>query len=336
MKRITVLSIVLFMSSLIAGCSDDDGPSDPVETVIEPICETGAHTRQDAHTPVSNVSDWGQPVRLGDPVNTPCPQDAIEIDIETGYLYIMYTEDILEEMSADRMLARENNTYRLKIVELPDSFGEPEYFDLQFETAGSFDGELSFDHPNDRVFFHSNRPENYGYNIPSPMDDFLDLYVANLSNGEPTGLSHLSQPPNSIYADGEHAIHPNGTDLYFASLRPDGLGKADIWVSSLSESGWTEPVNLGSPTNSIGEDKQPTFTADGDTMYFVSDRNLLIGSAIYRSTLDGDSWTIPELVISGISGEPSVTPDGRYLYFVHVLTDADGVFDADVWYSERQ
>ena len=34
-------------------------------------------------------------------------------------------------------------------------------------------------------------------------------------------------------------------------------------------------------------------------------------------------------------GEPSLTADGRTLYFVHVLTDAVGPFDADVWLSER-
>jgi len=28
--------------------------------------------------------------------------------------------------------------------------------------------------------------------------------------------------------------------------------------------------------------------------------------------------------------------DGRFLYFVHVLTDTQGVFDADVWYVERR
>ena len=32
-------------------------------------------------------------------------------------------------------------------------------------------------------------------------------------------------------------------------------------------------------------------------------------------------------------GEPSLTAGGRSLYFVHVLTDAVGPFDADVWLS---
>ena len=70
-------------------------------------------------------------------------------------------------------------------------------------------------------------------------------------------------------------------------------------------------------------------------MYFVSNRNLFIGSAIYRSNRLGDVWSEPELVIKGIVGEPSLTADGNYLYFVHVLTDIAGPFDADIWYCER-
>jgi Tol biopolymer transport system component len=37
----------------------------------------------------------------------------------------------------------------------------------------------------------------------------------------------------------------------------------------------------------------------------------------------------------GIVGEPSLTADGHRLYFVHVLTDSAGIFDADVWVASR-
>ena len=51
----TLLSIAL--SLVLITCSKDN-PGQPEQTV---------------------VCDWGQPSRLGDPINTPCPQDAIEI-----------------------------------------------------------------------------------------------------------------------------------------------------------------------------------------------------------------------------------------------------------------
>jgi Tol biopolymer transport system component len=84
-----------------------------------------------------------------------------------------------------------------------------------------------------------------------------------------------------------------------------------------------------------GSELQPTFTSDGSTMYFASDRDASAGMAIYRSSRSGDVWSQPQLVMKGIAGEPSLTADGNYLYFVHVLSDAEGVFDADVWVSER-
>jgi len=98
---------------------------------------------------------------------------------------------------------------------------------------------------------------------------------------------------------------------------------------------WSEPLNLGVPVNSPADDLQPAFTAAGDTVYFASSRDPQAGVAIYRSARLGASWSDPELVISGLAGEPSLTADGQYLYFVHVLSDAAGLFDADVWYCER-
>lgn len=325
---------LLFLA--LCGCGEKDSTLPPQEEPVVPVCEHGPAAPQDDRTPESNVTDWGVPVRLGSPVNTPCPQDAIEIDTETGYLYVLYTGDILENMTPAEMLAARNNTFRLKIVALPDQFGEPEYFDLTLGAAGSLDGEPSFDHAAGRVYFHSLRAENLGFAALPATDDFLDIYRATLVAGKPTALEHLPEPVNSIYPDGEHAIHPDGASLYFASLRPGGFGKADLYVSTFDGSTWPAPANLGASVNSAGEDKQPAFTADGDTMYFTSDRNVLVGSAIYRSVRDGGPWSAPELVMSGVVGEPSLTSDGKYLYFVHVLTSGGAGFDADVWYSARK
>ncbi|MBI2565934.1 MAG: PD40 domain-containing protein [Candidatus Schekmanbacteria bacterium] len=76
--------------------------------------------------------------------------------------------------------------------------------------------------------------------------------------------------------------------------------------------------------------------ADGNTMYFASDRNVWTGIAIYRFRRVGDdSWSAPELAIKGLVGEPALTADGTLLYFVHLLRDAQGIFDADIWYARH-
>jgi Tol biopolymer transport system component len=110
----------------------------------------------------------------------------------------------------------------------------------------------------------------------------------------------------------------------------------DIWTSQYDGSVWSTPTPLDSMINTSASELQPAFTNDGDTMYFVSDRSVADGPAIYRSHRVDSSWSTPQLVIRGIVGEPSLTADGQLLYFVHVLTDTLGLFDADIWYCERK
>ncbi len=318
-----------------AGCGGE-GP-EPAEELppSHPQCSKPPRDRADSHSPRSVVADFAQPVRMGPTVNTLCPEDAIEISRDGMYLYFLFTKDLLVELSPEEILARPNGTYRARRTGGPGEFELPVFYDLGKGTAGSLDGELSVSPDGRNVYFHSLRATNTGYRNDPPTDDFLDIYVADLIDGEPGPGRNLGPPVNSIYPDGEAAIHPDGASLYFASTRPGGLGKNDIWSSVRDSSVWRDPINLGPPINSGENDTQPAFTSDGMTIYFVSDRDPAIGSAIYRSTRSGDSWGDPEPVITGIVGEPSVTADGRLLYFVHVLTDSAGIFDADIWYAAK-
>jgi hypothetical protein len=326
----------------VAGCllawgsCDKEKQAEPApQTSLSPVCRKTSTNRIDARTPETMVPDWEQPVRLGAPVNTLCPQDAIEIAPDGSFLYVMYTEDVLENMTPEQTLARYNNTYRLKRIGGPDEFGEPEFYDLGKGASQSFNGELSFSPDGRAVYFHSLRASNQGYLQNPPTDDFLDIYVADIVDGAPGPGRNLGPPVNSVYPDGEHAMHPDGVTLYFASRRPGGAGGADIWTSAFEGGTWSDTANLGWPINTLADDYQPTFTADGDTMYYASGRNPIIGMAIYRSVRDGSAWGDPELVIRGLAGEPALTADGRLLYFVHVLSDALGTYDADVWLCRR-
>ncbi len=334
-KAFIVYCFIIALTALTyLSCSDSTGNNEEPPT---PQCSKESTARVDAHSPESVVADWSQPIKVGSTINNLCPQDAIEISSDGHYLYYLHTEDILENMTPAQILAKYNNTYRAERTGDPGTFGEPEYYDLGKGTAGSLDGELSFTPDGSKVYFHSNRPENTGYGNDPVYNDFLDIYVADITDSVPGPARNLGPPVNSIYPDGEECIHPDGVTLYFTSTRPGGTGEgdADIYRSTLTDGTWSTPVNLGSPVNTVFDDLQPTFTADGDTMYFASSRNILIGTAIYRTVMDGDSWTTPELVLKGIVGEPSLTADGQLLYFVHVLSDGEGTFDADVYYCTR-
>lgn len=84
---------------------------------------------------------------------------------------------------------------------------------------------------------------------------------------------------------------------------------------------WSGPKsNTTSAINSMGFDAGATVTADGNTMYFVSDRNLKKGSDIYMSQKTGKSWGAPIALSDSINTPgnettPFITPDGKYLFF---------------------
>jgi hypothetical protein len=321
--------------AVLASLLSCDGKN-PTESEQNPQCSKTGPTPADAHTPESVVADWSQPVRLGAPVNTPCPEDAIEISRDGNTLYFLFTHDVLEGLSAEEILQPVNATYRAPRTGEPDEFGDPVFWDLGKGIDASLDGEPSFSPDGSKVYFHSLRATNTGWQLDPPVEDYQDIYVADIDGGEPGAGTNLGLPVNSAYPDGEHALHPDGVTLYFSSTRPGGLGKNDIWISSQQGTVWSMPENAGAPVNSSEDDLQPAFTADGNTMYFASGRDLSLGMAIYRTNGSGSSWGEPELVMKGMVGEPSITADWNYLYFVHVLMDSAGViFDADVWLSTR-
>ncbi len=327
---------VIFLFAVLPYCGGEDKASEIYyDGWARPECTKAEPTRTDMFAPTVQVPDWGPPVRLGAPINTPCPEDAVEVSRDGTELYFMFTEDLLDRLSPAQVLNWPSGTYVAERKDGPAEFDHPVFFDLSKGAIESLDGAPSFTPDGGRVYFHSNRADNLGNR--NGGGDPLDIYVAEIVKGVPGPGHNLGPPVNTTHRDGEPAIHPDGKTLYFASDRPGGLGGTDIWKSVWDGSSWSEPVNLGAPVNSSRDDTQPAFTADGTTMYFVSDREGLFPGypVIYRTNLIGGDFSQPEPVIRGKVGEPSLTGDGRYLYFVHILSDLSGNFDTDIWYTER-
>ncbi len=139
---------------------------------------------------------------------------------------------------------------------------------------------------------------------------------------------HFSQAiPLSInteqYVEGAQSISPSGKYLFFTSGdRPDGVGRADIYMSRKTGDVWENPYNMGAPINSPGWDAQPCISADGRTLYFSSVRQGTNGSAdIFVSYYDDKTgWSAPQSLGDSINTafdemRPFVHPDGQTLYF---------------------
>lgn len=112
-------------------------------------------------------------------------------------------------------------------------------------------------------YFVSDRKGGYGGR---------DIYkVKKLPNGDWGAPQNLGPKINSPYDEDAPFISIDNKTLYFASNGPNSMGGFDIFISiSDKEDQWSDPINLGYPLNSTGDDIYYTTTADGYTGYLSS------------------------------------------------------------------
>jgi outer membrane protein OmpA-like peptidoglycan-associated protein len=115
---------------------------------------------------------------------------------------------------------------------------------------------------------------------------------------------------NSPYWDSHPCISSDGTTLYFASDRPGGYGKVDIYVARFRGGRWTEPENAGPGINTEFDDMCPTIAPDTRTFYFASNRpGGMGGFDLYTTKLTGGQFGRPRNM-----GEPINSAYDDYFY----------------------
>lgn len=133
------------------------------------------------------------------------------------------------------------------------------YNSLQFDI-----GQPSVSTDGKFLYFASDMPGGHGGS---------DLYFCELSDGEWSSPVNLGPKVNSPGVDNYPYIHPSGR-LYFASNRTGGIGRLDIYHTSLLTNGaWDDPSLLPEPINSKSDDF--AFVAENNlrTGYFSSNRS---------------------------------------------------------------
>jgi outer membrane protein OmpA-like peptidoglycan-associated protein len=111
----------------------------------------------------------------------------------------------------------------------------------------------------------------------------LDIYVTHKDErGKWSKAVKLPAPINTAGNEKTPFIHPDGKTLYFSSDNIIGLGGYDIYKSQLDDKGnWSEPVNLGYPINTEGDEVGFFVSTDGKTGYFASNKIKGSGYDIY-------------------------------------------------------
>jgi len=164
------------------------------------------------------------------------------------------------------------------------------------------------------------------HNTGATMAHDEDLYVSQKENGEwkkAEPLLEINQ--EAPFNEGTCAISADGNTMIFtksknAPSRPP-YSTCDLYITRRVNGKWGKPQPLKS-LNTPYFDSQPTLSADGRTLYFISDRPGGHGvDDIYVSYQNAQgNWSKPKnlgpkINTAGAEATPFIHPNGRTLYF---------------------
>jgi len=165
-----------------------------------------------------------------------------------------------------------------------------------------------------RLFFISRRPLSGSEEVRKDSEIWM-IRKENDKWGEPL---HAGKTLNSAFDD-DYPTLSRSNNLYFSSNRE---GNYDIYVSHLSNTGFSEPRRLEQMLNTQFFEGHPFIAADESFLIFSSDRPGQFGEGdLYISfKSEKNDWLEPVNMGEKINSPfheaaPYVSPDGTYLFF---------------------
>jgi outer membrane protein OmpA-like peptidoglycan-associated protein len=152
---------------------------------------------------------------------------------------------------------------------------------------------------------------------------------------------------NSIGEEYMPYLTADGQTVFFTARRPGCTGgyqaefkdfTEDFYYSEMVDGKWQPCKNLGPPVNTDFNEGAPSFSPDGQYVFFAScGREGGYGSCdIYVSKLQGTTWSKPQNLGPLINtpaweSQPCISNDGKTLYFSS--NRAGGLGSHDIWYA---
>ncbi|CAN5492719.1 OmpA family protein [soil metagenome] len=153
-------------------------------------------------------------------------------------------------------------------------------------------------------------------------EKYFDLFQSAVdNNGKWSTPTNFAGPVNSEYSDGAVCFDATGKTMYYTTCpnSKDKNTQCKIMMTTMTDGKWSDAValNFNSDTYTCGH---PFLSADGKTLYFVSDMpGGSGGKDIWMSTWDGSSWLAPVNLGTGINTDgdemfPYLTKGGKLYY----------------------
>ncbi len=174
-----------------------------------------------------------------------------------------------------------------------------------------------------------------------PNDD-EDLVISHKdARGRWAKPQAISKNIDTPLNEGTCAISADGRKLIFTScVGRDGIGSCDLYESRKIGEEWTEPKNLGPNVNSVAWESQPSLSADGRTLYFVSDRRAGMGRRDIWISVQDDRGRWTKAVNAGkqINSQfdeisPFIHVNNQTLYFAS--NGLPGFGGYDIFFAEK-
>jgi len=162
------------------------------------------------------------------------------------------------------------------------------------------------------------------------LDGVTGVYMSE-RQGEGWGAAErvVLQDPGKLSLDGAVAVQDDV--MWFASAREGNYRGVDMWTAAWRDGRWRDWENAGRQLNSDYQIGEVHMAADGQSLYFHSDRpGGKGGYDIWVTTLGAGGWTVPvniEAVNSPeMDGWPFVSSDGGEMWFTRWYMGTPAIF----------
>ncbi len=204
---------------------------------------------------------------------------------------VLYFSSLRDKKDRDK---KHNESYNKIFTAIQDSirWHKAKELDTVFNREGIHNANTSFNNDFTKVYITRCEQKN-------AQDFMCEIYSSDFKNGH---WSHLKKLPAEInktgYTNTQPAVGFLGEEevLFFASNRPGGEGKMDIWYSKINKDGtYGPPVNAGKKVNSIEDEITPYYCKPCQDLFFSSTWHKGLGGFdIFKSEYKEDAFGEPK------------------------------------------